>query len=65
MKQYYILDIFEYDLTFSYAFDNLDNLLDFLTTYALDNPSHEFKYFIYQDYYNQQMFDKFNITIIQ
>lgn len=62
MKEYYILNIFEYYDTYSYAFDKMDELVDFLLKYSKDN-SDDFNYFIYRTWLNKEEFDKLNITI--
>lgn len=62
MKEYFVLDIFEYCDTYSYAFDNLEDLLNFLFRYAKDNSS-DFNYFIYKTWLNKEKFNKLNITI--
>lgn len=63
MKKYYILDIFEFEYTNSYAFDRLQDLLLFLFRYAKENPNIEYSYYIHQRYYNKAYFEKFNIDI--
>ena len=64
MKKYYVLDIFEYCGTYSYAFDKMDELVDFLLNYSKDN-SDKFNYFIYMTYLNKEKLDKLNISILK
>lgn len=65
MKEYYVLDIYEFDYIYSYACDNLDVLLDFLNRYSHDNTSANISYYIYKTWYNKQKFETLGIDVLE
>lgn len=65
MKEYYVLDIYEFDQIYSYASDNLDVLLDFLNRYSHDNTSSYIEYYIYKTLYNKHKFETLGIDILE